>query len=77
MNKLIVEALDNYVCHHIETGSFLRAVLENDLREAFGRADHENQERMFEIVQYCYNEIPSTCWGSKEAVKNWLNSEKQ
>jgi len=76
MNKLIVEALDNYVCHQIETGSFLRAVLENDLQEACARADIQNQKIICDIVHYCFNEIPSTCWGSKEAVQKWLDMEK-
>ncbi len=69
----IEASLKRYVDQRIETGSFLRAVLENNLKEAFGRADHINIGRMFEIVQYCYNEIPKNCWGSEEAVKEWLD----
>lgn len=50
----------------------MRAVLENNLTEAFGRADMDNREAMFDIVQYCYNELPFVCWGSKEKVSKWL-----
>ncbi len=53
-------------------GSFLEAVLRNDLMGAFGCADDINRHRMFEIVGFLYNEIPSPAWGSREAVKSWL-----
>ena len=69
----IKETLDRYVNHQIPTGGFLQAVLENDLKEACARADDINRYRLFEIVQYCYNEIPSICWGTPEKVSKWLN----
>ena len=72
INGSVENSIDRYVNHRIEPGGFVRAVLENDLKGAFGKADAYNRERMFEIVKYCYNEIPATCWGSKEAVDNWL-----
>ena len=66
------DSLDRYVNGCIPTGDFLRAVLANDLREAFGRADAENIATMFQIVSYCWNEIPGNCWGSYEKVDAWL-----
>lgn len=72
MKQNIVEALNRYVEHHIETGGFLRAVLENDLMQAFGRADLENRRDMFEICSYVYNELPFNCHGSPEKVQAWL-----
>ena len=71
------EALDRYVSERIPTGHFLQAVLSNNLREALGRADSENIIALFDIVKYCYNEIPSNCWGSPEAVKAWLEKVKE
>lgn len=68
----IIGSIRAYADEGRPTGGFLRAVLSNDLKEAFGRADEENQAAMLEIVQYCYNEIPSVCWGSPEAVTSWL-----
>lgn len=70
--QYIKESLERYVNFKIKPGGFLTAVLENDLKEAFARADHINRYRMFEIVSYCYNEIPANCWGSKKAVNDWL-----
>lgn len=52
-------------------GSFLTAVLANNLKEAFARADHNNIAAMGHIVAYLYNEVPSQYWGSAEAVKDW------
>ncbi len=66
-------AIDRYVVEGLQTGSFLEAVLSNDLREAFGRADIDNRHSMFDIVEYLYNNVPSVCWGSSEAYREWLN----
>ena len=68
----ILPGLQRYVEHHIEPGGFLRAVLENDLKEAFGRADEEARLGMFHIVCWLYNIAPSDCWGSPAKVKAWL-----
>jgi len=70
--KRIRESLERYVEHRIPTGDFLAAVLSNNLKMAIGTADAENLERLPDIVAYCYWEIPSNCWGSKNAVRNWL-----
>lgn len=68
-----VQGINNYVQYGLAPGGFVKAVLSNDLKGAFGKADLNNRENMFEIVKYCYNEIPANCWGSNEAVQNWLN----
>jgi hypothetical protein len=72
VSQQIKDSLDRYVNHKIETGSFLRAVLENDLLRAVGKADKENLKNLPEIVSYIYNELPSNCWGSPIWVKKWL-----
>ena len=68
--------LKRYVEDHIETGGFLRAVLENDLTKATGKADEENIHLLREIVNYIFNELPMSCWGSKEKVAKWLNGNQ-
>lgn len=77
MEQRFVLALDRYANERIPTGSFLRAVLENDLKEAFIRADEEATRDMKEIVMYCYWKIPFNCWGSKEAVAQWLECDEK
>ena len=67
-----LDGLKRYVEHHIPTGDFLKAVLENDLTEAVARADDENQRVIPIYVSWLYNEAPSKCWGSPEAVRAWL-----
>ena len=69
-----IEALERYAGHHIETGGFLRAVLENNLMEAVARADDNNIKVLREICQYVHMGLPSECHGSPEKVKEWLNA---
>ena len=66
------DGLLRYAKEGIPTGGFLRAVLENDLMEAFARADRQNTDDMEEIVSFVYNDLPSACHGSPEIVKKWL-----
>ena len=66
------DGLTHYLKHHIPVGDFLTAVLENDLREACGRADDENMWLIPVIVAYLYNEAPSNSWGSRTNVEAWL-----
>lgn len=68
----LADGLRDYIVDRIETGGFLRAVLENDLREACARADEVSRAFLFDIVSFLYNEAPSTCWGSPERVAAWL-----
>ncbi len=65
------ESIDAWVHDARPTGGFLRAVLSNDLRESFARADLESREAMFDIVSYLYNECPGLCWGSPDRVAEW------
>jgi hypothetical protein len=67
-----LEPLRNYIKGEYLPGDFLQAVLRNDLREAAARADLYNRRRLFEYVQWLYNEAPSTCWGSAEKVFQWI-----
>jgi len=70
----LLGALERYLNHGIMPGGFMTAVLENNLKEAFARADDTNIENMKNIVGYVYNNIPSDSWGSREAVNAWLES---
>lgn len=74
---IVRESLDRYAREGIPTGEFLRAVLENDLKEAIGRADWINGPSIHHIVSYCYNHLPSTSWGSLERVDSWLEMHRK
>ncbi len=56
-------------------GHFLTAVIENNLKESFGKADETNHERMFDIVSFFYNEAPADCWGSVDRVRAWVSHD--
>lgn len=73
----IIASLERYVKHGIKCGDFLTAVLANDLTEACGRADDDNQRTLFHIVAYIYNELPSDCWGSYTRVDGWIERKRQ
>jgi len=68
----IREHLDEWARgERVHLGSFLTAVLSNNLTQACGRADDSNLRALPDIVRYCYNELPSDCWGSPEKVEAW------
>lgn len=74
LTKENIDSLLRYVEHGIEPGSFLKAVLCNDLTDACGRADVYNRRKLFEYIEWLYNEAPAECWGSEEKVLNWTSA---
>ena len=72
VDRHTLETISYYIEKGIPTGGFLRAVLENDLCGACGRADHDNQRALYDIVSFLYNYAPSDCWGSPKNVQEWL-----
>ena len=68
-------AVKRYILQGIPPGSFLTAVLCNDLREAFARADDENAAAMHGWVKFFYNYAPTGCWGSPENYSAWTRSK--
>lgn len=56
-------------------GSFGTAILENNLSNAIGKADHINEQHIKSIVSWVYNYAPSDCWGSIEKVKKWQHTQ--
>ncbi len=72
----ILDAIWNHAEYHRPCGSFVTAVLENNLMEALGRADGSSKAALFEIVRYVRWEIPGDCHGSVEKVRAWLVPEQ-
>jgi hypothetical protein len=68
--------IERYINHGIKPGSFLCAVIENNLSEAHKYADEENLQNIPAYIHYFYNECPMTCWGSKEKMEKWMESFK-
>jgi len=66
--------LERYINHGIPPGSFLRAVLENNLLGAFSKADETNRHAMYEWA-CVLNTLPLNCWGSEEKVLAYMKSK--
>ncbi len=58
----------------IPPGDFLQAVINNDLREACGRADDVNKHLLFNYMMWFYNNAPGGTWGYPKAVSDYLNT---
>lgn len=68
--------------HPYPFGSFLTAILANDLVGAVGHADDVNIKILGEYTHFLYNEMPGRCgdpqidmWGSYEAVSNTIHKQ--
>jgi len=68
----IVYEFEHYVNDKVSPSHFVRCLLENDLKEAFGQADEGNRRRMFDLASFLYCEMPTGFYGSKEKVALWL-----
>ncbi len=67
-------AMQRYIDNGIEPGSFLLAVLCNDLAGAVGRADSVNRARINDYVMWMHNDAPAACHGSREKVAEWIRA---
>lgn len=87
MNKLFADG-ENYLYNNIPhymhapiieyikygkpVGDFLRAVICNNLKEAYLYADENNVQCIREYVMFFFNHAPSGCWGSPENYTNYI-----
>lgn len=65
-------AVERYVENGIPPGSFLTAILSNDLSGSFARADNINQRAIPAWVDFMYNYLPGNCHGSPQIVAAWI-----
>lgn len=72
VSDLVIESLERYWDHGLEPGSFLRAVICNDLSEAVSRADPWNKKNLSKIFEYMVIRAPFNSWGSREVYKEWI-----
>jgi hypothetical protein len=68
------EGLVEYLVARRPTGSFLEAVLRNDLKDACARVDAVNRPFLYYLVFFLYNYAPGNAWGSPAAVEAWLTA---
>jgi len=65
------QQIDLYVDRGVPVGSFLYAVLSNDLMETFLKADAHNKVSLQLICEYVQHFTPALCHGSPERVAKW------
>ena len=70
------DALKNYFELGWEPGSFITALLMNDLKATCVCADSQNIRLIVEYVRWLYNYAPSVSWGSPEKVMYWIRQFK-
>lgn len=70
------DGLVMYLVHGVNPGSFLSAVIENDLAEACARADVTNAGALWNIVFFLYNYAPSAAWGREGVIAKWQEKVK-
>lgn len=63
-----------YLQHGILPGSFLQAVLINDLAQAVLRADPEALFGLRAVVEFLLWNTPADSWGSRERVLAWTTT---
>lgn len=68
------EGIDNYVSFGIPNGSFLTALFEGRVFDAVGRADTDSFEGLNLLIAFIAKYLPEECYGSKEAVAEWIGS---
>lgn len=66
------EGLIDYLRYGLPPGSFLQAVLSNDLAEACKRSDDYTRGALYDFVFVLYNYAPFDSWGNADRVKAWI-----
>ncbi len=66
------ESIKMYIEKGCEPGSFITAIIENDLQRSVSSADHMNIKLIPEYVKFFQWYAPSKCWGYKGAVEDWI-----
>jgi hypothetical protein len=69
------EGVRLYIEMGIMPGSFLTAVLENNLKEAVGRADSINKARITDWASFMFNEMPAGAQGNPENVRKYAEQQ--
>lgn len=71
------EGMRRYIEFGVRPGSFLSAVLENNLAEAVTRADYDNMISLSRIMTFLVSEAPAESWGSAAKVQAWIDAHAE
>ena len=68
-----VESIRRYVFEHIETGSMLRGILENDWQKAILNMHPSFRiDELKDLTRFVLSAVPAQARGSAAAVDEWL-----
>lgn len=73
----MIEVLSNYYFRGWPPGSFLTAVLQNDLREAACHSDEYNRRHLWDYANFMYNVMPTGSWGSPQNYTHWVTMHEK
>lgn len=68
------EQMRAYVEAGCEPGSFVYAVLANDLTSAIFRADETNYAQLRQITKWVYDSLPPEWYGDEARVRRWMQA---
>ena len=68
----MVGGLQNYFCHHLRPGSFLEAVIVNDLKASCMLADETNRHHLWDYIHLFQAHAPTEAWGSPIRFNEWI-----
>lgn len=71
------ESIDRYVNEGVPVGSFLSAVLANNLEASVTRADEANVILLPHIVAYVIQNVPFNVWGSEFKVDRYIEKKER
>jgi hypothetical protein len=75
MPEHMEDGLYMYLTFRISPGSFMKAVLSNDLIMACEQADVINRNALYKWVVFMINYLPPACYGSPDNVAKWLDKK--
>lgn len=70
--KYSSESLIQYILVGQPVGSFLDALLNNDLKGAVQKADDDNRKVIVQYVLFLTECAPYSCWGFSDATNQWI-----
>ncbi|MGD8305123.1 MAG: hypothetical protein PVF17_00585 [Ignavibacteria bacterium] len=73
--EMTAYSLRNYLNFGTKPGSFLTALLANDLKNAVTKADDENILLIREYVRWLIFNAPDESWGTYDKVNAWIKEE--
>jgi hypothetical protein len=71
------QSLKEYIERGVPVGSFLHAVLSNDLANAVFKADRSNRLVLPDIMYWIHENAPDASWGSEAKVIRWIQEHPE